>query len=133
MSDRHAAHLQQELTRGQRRIEQLELEDQEQQEGPDELEQCAEEEINRPKETLAATTREMEQVKADYADRSDKLQYSEQLLEKAKADFKDKNSRIKALETHLDESRNEISRLTRQLDYIKEEFDSFQEETQARL
>ncbi len=46
----------------------------------------------------------MEQIKADYADRSDKLQYAEQLLEKAKADFRDKNS--KALEAHLDESRN---------------------------
>ncbi len=85
------------------------------------MEQGAEEEINRLKETLAATTQEMEQVKADYADRSKKLQYAEQLLEKAKADFRDKNGRIKALEAHLDESRNEISRLTRQLDYIKEE------------
>ncbi len=34
----------------------------------------------------------------------------------------------KALEAHLDESRNEISRLTRQLDYFKEEYESFQEE-----
>ncbi len=57
----------------------------------------------------------MKQIKDDYADRSDKLQYAEQLLEKAKADFRDKNSRIKALEAHLDESRNEISHLTRQL------------------
>ncbi len=63
----------------------------------------------------------MEQIKDDYADRADKLQYVEQLLEKAKADFRDKNSRIKALEAHLNESRNEISRLTRQLDYFKEE------------
>ncbi len=52
----------------------------------------------------------------------------EQLLEKAKADFRDKNGRIKALEAHLDESRNKVSRLTRQLDYVKEEADSFQEE-----
>ncbi len=70
----------------------------------------------------------MEQVKADYDDRSKKLQYAEQLLETAKADFRDKNGRIKALEAHLDESRNEVSRLTRQLDYVKEESDSFQEE-----
>ncbi len=70
----------------------------------------------------------MEQVKADYADRSKKLQYAEHHLEKAKADFRDKNGRIKALEAHLDESRNEVSRLTRQLDYVKEESDSFQEE-----
>ncbi len=55
------------------------------------MEQCAEEEINRLKETLAATTQEMEQVKVDYADRSNKLKYAEQLLEKAKADFRDKN------------------------------------------
>ncbi len=125
LSDRHAAHLQQELTRAQRRINQLELEAQERWEGPEEVEQGAEEEINRLNENLAATTQEMEQVKSDHADRSNKLQYAEQLLEKAKADFRDKNGRIKALETHL---RNEISRLTRQLDYIKEESDSFQEE-----
>ncbi len=62
------------------------------------------------------------------ADRADKLQYAEQLLEKAKADFRDKNSGIKALEAHLDESRKEISHLTRQLDYFKEESESFQEE-----
>ncbi len=70
----------------------------------------------------------MEKVKADNDDRSKKLQYAEQLLEKAKADFRDKNGRIKDLEAHLDESRNEVSRLTRQLDYVKEESDSFQEE-----
>ncbi len=51
----------------------------------------------------------MEQIKEDYADRSDKLQYAEQLLEKAKTYFRDKNSKIKALEAHLDESRNEIN------------------------
>ncbi len=44
------------------------------------------------------------------------------------ADFWDKNSRIKALEAHLVESRNEIRHLTRQLDYFKEEYESFQEE-----
>ncbi len=70
-----------------------------------------EEEINRLKETLAATSHEFEQIKEDYADRADKLQYAEQLLEKAKAYFRDKNSRIKALEAHLDKSRKEISRL----------------------
>ncbi len=91
-SDKHAAQLQQELTRAQRRIMQLVLEAQERQEGTDEVEQGTEEEINRLKDTLAATTRKMEQIKEDYADRSDKLQYSEQLLEKAKADFRDKNS-----------------------------------------
>ncbi len=127
LSDKHAAQREQELTRAQRRIEQLELEAQERREGPDEVEQGAEEEINKLKETLAATTQEMEQVKADYVERSNKLQYAEQLLEKAKADFRDKNGRIRALEAHLDESRNEISRLTQQLDYIKEESDSFQE------
>ncbi len=128
LSDKHAAQRQQELTSAQRRIEQLELEAQERQEGTDEVEQGAEEEINRLKETLAATSHEMEQIKEDYADHADKLQYAEQLLEKAKADFRDKNSRIKALEAHLNESRNKISRLTRQLDYFKEELESFQEE-----
>ncbi|XP_016380901.1 uncharacterized protein PF11_0207-like [Sinocyclocheilus rhinocerous] len=128
LSDRHAAHLQQELTRAQRRVEQLEMEAQERREGTDEVEQGAEEEITRLKGTLAATTQEMEQGKADYADLSNKLQYAEQLLEKAKTDFRGKNGRIKALETHLDESRNEISRLSLQLDYIKEESDSIREE-----
>ncbi len=89
------------------------------------MEQGAEEEINRLKETLAATSHEMEQIKEDYADRADKLQYAEQLLEKAKADLRDKNSRIKVLEAHLDGSRKEISCLTRQLDYFKEEYESF--------
>ncbi len=70
----------------------------------------------------------MEQIKEVYADHSEKLHYAEQLLEKTKADFRDKNSRIKTLEAHLDESRHEISRLTRQLDYFKEEYESFQEE-----
>ncbi len=92
------------------------------------MEQGAEEEINRLKETLAAITLKMEQIKEDYADRSYKLQYAEYLLEKAKADFRDKNSRIRALEAHLNESRNEISHLTRQLDYFKQKYESFQEE-----
>ncbi len=92
------------------------------------MEQGAEEEINRLKETLAATSHEMEQIKEDFADRANKLQYAEKLLDKAKTDFRDKNSRIKALEAHLAESRNEISHLTRQLDYVKEESESFHEE-----
>ncbi len=128
LSDRHAAQRQQELTSAQRRIEQLEREAQERQEGTDEVDQGAEEEINRLKETLAATSYEMQQIEEDFADRADKLQYAEKLLEKAKTDFRDKNSRIKALEAHLAESRSEISRLTRQLDYVTEESESFQEE-----
>ncbi len=93
------------------------------------MEQGAKEEINRLKETLAATSHEMQQIKEDFADRADKLQYAEKLLDKAKTDFRDKNSRIKALEAHLAESRNEISRLTRQLDrLVTEESESFQEE-----
>ncbi len=92
------------------------------------MEQGAEEEINRLKDTLTATSHEMQRVKEDFADRADKLQYAEKLLEKAKTDFRDKNSRIKALEAHLAESRNEISRLTRQLDYVTEESESLQEE-----
>ncbi len=125
LSDKHAAQRQQELTSAQRRIEQLERE---RQEGTDEVEQGADEEINRLKETLEATSYEMQQLKEDFADRADKLQYAEKLLEKAKTDFRDKNSRIKALEAHLAESRNEISRLTQQLDYVTEESESFQEE-----
>ncbi len=92
------------------------------------MEQGAEEEINRLKDTLTATSHEIQRVKEDFADRADKLKYAEKLLEKAKTDFRDKNSRIKALEAHLAESRNEISRLTRQLDYVTEESESLQEE-----
>ncbi len=125
LSDKHAAQRQQELTSAQRCIEQLERE---RQEGTDEVEQGADEEINRLKETLEATSHEMQQLKEDFADCADKLQYAEKLLEKAKTDFRDKNSRIKALEAHLAESRNEISRLTQQLDYVTEESESFQEE-----
>ncbi len=125
LSDKHAAQRQQELTNAQRRIEQLEREAQERQEGTDEVGQGTEEEINMLKETLAATSHEMEQIKEDFADRADKLQYAEKLLDKAE---QHKNSRIKALEAHLAESRNEISRLTRQLDYVTEESDIFQEE-----
>ncbi len=70
----------------------------------------------------------MEQIKEEFADRADKLQYAEKLLDKAKTEFRDKNSRIKALEAHPAESRNEISCLTRHLDYFKEDSGSFQEE-----
>ncbi len=56
MSDNHTAQRQQELTSAQRRIEQLEREAQERQEGTDEVEQGAEEDINRLRETLTATT-----------------------------------------------------------------------------
>ncbi len=128
LSDKHAAQRQQELTSAQRRIEQLEREAQVRQEGTDEVEQGTEEETNRLKETLEATSHEMQQLKEDFADCADKLQDAEKLLEKAKTDFRDKNSRIKALEAHLAESRNEISRLTQQLDYVTEESESFQEE-----
>ncbi len=128
LSDKHAAQRQQELTSAQRRIEQLEREAQVRQEGTDEVEQDTEEETNRLKETLEATSHEVQQLKEDFADCADKLQYAEKLLEKAKTDFRDKNSRIKALEGHLAESRNEISRLTRQLDYVTEESESLQEE-----
>ncbi len=91
------------------------------------MEQGVEKEINRLKDTLAATSHKMKQIKEDYADRADKLQYAEQLLEKAKADFRNNNSRIKALEAHLNESINEIIHLTRQLDSFKREYESFQE------
>ncbi len=57
LSDKHAAQRQQELTSAQRRIEQLERE---RQEGTDE------EEINRLKEILAATSHEMQQLKEDF-------------------------------------------------------------------
>lgn len=72
--------------------------------------------------TLAATTQEREQGKAE------RLQYAEQLLEDAMADFKNQNGSINTLETHLDRARNDIISLMGQLDYIKEEFDSLKEE-----
>ncbi len=63
LSDKHTAQLQHELTYTQRRIMQLELEALERQEGTDEVEQGAEEEINRLKETLAAITRKWKKSK----------------------------------------------------------------------
>ncbi|KAL0154640.1 hypothetical protein M9458_048903, partial [Cirrhinus mrigala] len=128
LSDRHSAHLQQELTCAERRIEQLELGAQDRQEGSDVADPSTKEEIARLRETLTTTSKEMEQVKSDYTEVANKLQYTEQLLEKAKLDFRDKNSRIKALETHLSEARTEISYLMRQLDHIKEESDSVKDE-----
>ncbi len=61
--DKHAAQLQQELTCAQQRIKQLELEAQERQEGTDEVEQGAEEEISRLKKTLAATNQKWNKSK----------------------------------------------------------------------
>ncbi|XP_043107576.1 uncharacterized protein LOC122353757 [Puntigrus tetrazona] len=123
LSDRHAADLRQEMTCAQRRIKQLELEAQEQQEKLDE-EGKDPEEITMLKDLLAASTQEVKQTKRDYDNAAYNLQYAEQLLEKAKTDIRDKAGRIKALETHL----NEISRLEQQLDYVKEESDSVKEE-----
>ncbi|RXN20358.1 tropomyosin alpha-1 chain-like protein [Labeo rohita] len=128
LSDRHSAHLQQELTRAQRRIEQLELEAQDRQEGSEEADPSAKEEIARLRETLTTTSQEREQAKSDYTEVANKLQYAEQLLEKAKLDLRDKNGRIKVLETHLREARTEISYLMQQLDHIKEESDSVKDE-----
>ncbi len=54
LSDKHTAQRQQELTSAQRRIEQLEREAQERQEGIDEVEQGAEEEINSRNNSLPA-------------------------------------------------------------------------------
>ncbi|KAI2643066.1 Chaperone protein ClpB [Labeo rohita] len=65
LSDRHSAHLQQELTRAQRRISQLELEVQDRQEGSDEEDPSAKE-IVRLRETLTTTSQEMEQAKSAY-------------------------------------------------------------------
>ncbi|XP_073706227.1 uncharacterized protein [Garra rufa] len=127
-SDRRFAYLQQELKRAQQRIEQLELEDQDQREGSNETDPRATEEIARLQETLANNTQEMEQAKSARAELSGELQYVEQLLEKARLDFRDKNSRIKALETHLNEARTEISYLTQQLEDMKEELDSVKNE-----
>ncbi|XP_053365770.1 uncharacterized protein LOC128535750 [Clarias gariepinus] len=121
---------QQELTRTQRRIKQLELEAQERRKGSDEVEQ-GKEKITRLQETLATTAHERKQGKAVYADLSDSLQYEDHLLEKAKADSRDKNDSIRALKTHLDKARNEFSRFMRQLDHIKEESVSVKEELQA--
>ncbi len=60
--------------------------------GTDEVEQDTEEETNRLKETLEATSHDMQQLKEDFADCADKLQYAEKLLEKAKTDFRDKTA-----------------------------------------
>ncbi|XP_059371322.1 uncharacterized protein LOC132109335 [Carassius carassius] len=128
LSDEQETHLRGELTRAKQRINQLELDAQDQQEGSDEVEPGTKEEIERLQETLTTTSPELEQAKAAQDDLANKLQYAEQLLEKAKADFRDKNSRIKALDNHLERSRNQISGLIHKLDYVKEESDSIREE-----
>ncbi|KAL1264158.1 hypothetical protein QQF64_004513 [Cirrhinus molitorella] len=120
--------LQQELTGAQQRTKQLELEAQDRQEGSDQADSNAKEEITRLQETLATTSQEREQAQSAYAELTSKLQYAEQLLEKAKTNFGDKNGRIKALETHLSEARTETDYLTQQLDHIKEESDSVKDE-----
>ncbi|XP_026050861.1 uncharacterized protein LOC113037733 [Carassius auratus] len=78
------ASLQEELTHAKQRINQLELKARDQQEGSDEVEPGAKEEIERLQETLTTTSRELEQAKAAQDDLVNKLQYAEQLLEKAK-------------------------------------------------
>ncbi|KAL1275979.1 hypothetical protein QQF64_035602 [Cirrhinus molitorella] len=128
LSDRRAADLQEELTRAQRRIKQLELEVQKRQKGSDETDASANEEIARLQEALTTTTQEREQAQSAYAELASKLQYAEQLLEKATTNFRDKTSRIKALETHLNEARTEIDHLTQQLDNITEESENVKDE-----
>ncbi len=91
----------------------------------DEVEQGADEEINRLKETLEATSTNAA-LKEDFADCQTATVCREATRE-GKTDFRDKNSRIKALEAHLAESRNDQPP-TQQLDYVTEESESFQEE-----
>lgn len=128
LNDTHAAHLQEELTLARQRINQLELETQDQQERSNEMEISTKREIKKLQETLITTTRKLEQANSAQDDLANKLQYAEQILEKAKVDLRDKNSQIKALETHLEKSQDEISSLNLQLDYVKEESESIKEE-----
>ncbi|KAL0148745.1 hypothetical protein M9458_055923, partial [Cirrhinus mrigala] len=116
LSDKHITHLQEELTRAQRRIDKLEVKVQDQFKAPSEREQETTEQVKKLLAALAAAQRDQQQANAAQKDLVNRLQYAEQLLEKAKKDIKDKNAAISALEDHLERYSTEIDNLTQHLD-----------------
>ncbi len=118
LSDKHVTHLQEELTRAQRRIDKLEVKVQDQLQAPNEREQETTEQVKELQAALTASQLDQQHAKAAQEDLVNRLQYAEQLLEKAKNDISDKNADIGALKDHLERYRTEIDNLTQQLDQI---------------
>ncbi len=116
LSDKHVTHLQEELTRAQRRIDKLEVKVQDQLKAPNEREQETTEQVKELQTALTAAQLDQQHAKAAQEDLVNRLQYAEQLLEKAKNDISDKNAEIGALKDHLERYRTEINYLTQQLD-----------------
>ncbi len=109
LSDKHVTHLQEELTRAQRRIDKLEVKVQ------DQLQETTEQ-VKELQTALTAAQLDQQHANAAQEDLVNRLQYAKQLLEKAKNDISDKNAEIGALKDHLERYRTEIDNLTQQLD-----------------
>ena len=130
LSDKHITHLQEELTRAQRRIDKLEVKVQDQLKAPNEREQETTEQVKKLQAALAAAQLEQQHATAAQRDLVNRLQYAEQLLEKAKNDIRDKNSEISALKDHLERYRTEMDNLTQQLDDTNDELYMVRKELQ---
>ena len=94
LSDKHITHLQEELTRAQRRKDKLEVKVQDQFKAPSEREQKTTEQVMKLLAALAAAQLDQRHATAAQKDLVNRLQYAEQLLEKAKIDIRNKNSEI---------------------------------------
>ena len=130
LSDKHITHLQEELTRAQRRIDKLEVKVQDQLKAPNEREQETTEQVKKLQAALAAAQLDQQHATAAQRDLVNRLQYAEQLLEKAKNDIRDKNSEISALKDHLERYRTEMDNLTQQLDDTNDELYMVRKELQ---
>ena len=130
LSDKHITHLQEELTRAQRRIDKLEVKVQDQLKAPNEREQETTEQVKKLQAALAAAQLNQQHATAAQRDLVNRLQYAEQLLEKAKNDIRDKNSEISALKDHLERYRTEMDNLTQQLDDTNDELYMVRKELQ---
>ncbi len=116
LNDKHVTHLQEDLTRAQRRIDKLEVKVQDQLKAPNEREQETTEQVKELQAAMTAAQLDQQHAKAAQQDLVNRLQYAEQLLEKANNDISDKNAEIGALKDHLERYRTEIDNLTQQLD-----------------
>uniref|UniRef100_A0A8C1TA89 Uncharacterized protein n=1 Tax=Cyprinus carpio TaxID=7962 RepID=A0A8C1TA89_CYPCA len=130
LSDKHITHLQEELTRAQRRIDKLEVKVQDQLKVPNEWEQETTEQVKKLQAALAAAQLNHQHATAAQKDLVSRLQYAEQLLEKTKNDIRDKNSEISALKDHLERYRTEMDNLTQQLDDTNDELYMVRKELQ---
>ena len=130
LSDKHITHLQEELTRAQRRIDKLEVKVQDQLKAPNEREQETTEQVKKLQAALAAAQLDQQHATAAQRDLVNRLQYAEQLLEKTKNDIRDKNSEISALKDHLERYRTETDNLTQQLDDTNDELYMVRKELQ---